>query len=157
MLDFKSKKRKIIKLRKLTLFSFHLTIFSCPEQLNRWPCHWLTRSVSQSTLTFDIQRAVLETCDHWDIWSEWWGETDQKSEHFPKIRTFSKDLNIFWKSEPFQKSENFPKIWTCSENLNLFWKSEHFPKICQKSEHFPKTQFFSPNIARGTTDPGYSI
>ena len=32
-------------------------VFSCPEQLNRWPCH----SVSQSL-----------TCDLWDIWSELW-------------------------------------------------------------------------------------
>ena len=27
------------------VFSF---LFSCPEQLNRWPCHWLTHSVTQS-------------------------------------------------------------------------------------------------------------
>ena len=38
-------------------------VFSCPEQLNRWPCHWLTNS----TFTFDIHRATLETCDLWDI------------------------------------------------------------------------------------------
>ena len=31
----------------------------------------LTDSVTQSlTFTFDIQRAILETCDHWDIWSD---------------------------------------------------------------------------------------
>ena len=36
----------------------HPLIFSCPEQLNRWPCHWLIQSV---TFTFDIQRAILET------------------------------------------------------------------------------------------------
>ena len=50
-------------------------VFSCPEQLNRWPCHWLTHSVSHSTFTFDTQIATLETCDLWDIWSDWWGVT----------------------------------------------------------------------------------
>ena len=46
-------------------------IFSCPKQLNRWPCHSLTHSLTHSTFTFDIQRANPETCDLWDIWSEW--------------------------------------------------------------------------------------
>ena len=49
-------------------------IFSCPEQFNRWPCHsvtdWLTHSLR--TLLIVIQRATLETCDLWDICSEWW-------------------------------------------------------------------------------------
>ena len=31
---------------------------------------WLTHS----TFTFDIQRTTLETCDLWNIWSEWWGD-----------------------------------------------------------------------------------
>ena len=29
--------------------------------------------VTDSTFTFDIQRATPETCDLWDTWSEWWG------------------------------------------------------------------------------------
>ena len=53
----------------LTKFDF----FSCPEQLNRWPCHWLTHWLTQGTLPIDIQRATHETCDLWDLWSEWWG------------------------------------------------------------------------------------
>ena len=39
-------------------------IFSYPEQLNRWPCHSPTHSVTQGTFTFDIQRATLER----DLW-----------------------------------------------------------------------------------------
>ena len=31
--------------------------------------HWLTDWLR--TLLLDIQRATLETCDHWDIWLEW--------------------------------------------------------------------------------------
>ena len=34
----------------------------------------LTDSLSHSTFTFDIQRATLETCDLWNIWSERWGD-----------------------------------------------------------------------------------
>ena len=30
--------------------------FSCPEQLNRWPCHWLTHSLK--TLLIDIQKTI---------------------------------------------------------------------------------------------------
>ena len=56
-----------------------LIIFSCPQQLNRWPCHSLSHSLTHSvthslTFTFAIQRATLDTCDLWDIWSEWWGD-----------------------------------------------------------------------------------
>ena len=55
--------------------SLYYLLFSCPEQLNRWPCHWLTNWLTHSvTFTFAIQRAILETCYHWDIWSEWWGD-----------------------------------------------------------------------------------
>ena len=34
----------------------------------------VTDSLSQGTFTFDIQRAPLETCDLWYLWSEWWGD-----------------------------------------------------------------------------------
>ena len=33
--------------------------------------NWLSHSL---TFTFAIQRAILETCDHWDIWSVWLGD-----------------------------------------------------------------------------------
>ena len=49
-----------------------LFLFSCPEQLNRWPCHWLTHWLSD--FLFWHYRVSLETCDLWDIWSEWWGD-----------------------------------------------------------------------------------
>ena len=56
-------------------FQLHVTFFSCPEQLNRWPCHSLTHRLTDwVTFTFAIQRAILETCYHWDMWSDWWGD-----------------------------------------------------------------------------------
>ena len=27
-----------------------------------------------NTFKEHLQRAILETCDLWDIWSEWWGD-----------------------------------------------------------------------------------
>ena len=45
-------------------------IFSCPQQLIRWPCHWLTDSLTH--FYFWHYRVTLETCDLWDICSEWW-------------------------------------------------------------------------------------
>ena len=49
---------------------YHLFL-AVPRQLFRFPCHWLTDS-----LTFEkhYQRALWETCDPWDMWSEWWGD-----------------------------------------------------------------------------------
>ena len=47
-----------------------LDFFSCPQQLNRWPCHSLSH---WQDFYFWHYRVTLETCDLWDIWSEWWG------------------------------------------------------------------------------------
>ena len=121
--------------------------------------HSLTESLTDwVTFTFAIQRAILETCYHWDIWSEWWGDMTwlkifQKFTKFQKIWKFSENLNIFFKNlKIFQKSENFPKIWKFSENLKIFQKSENFPKIWKfsenlkifrKSENFRKSEKFS--------------
>ena len=41
-----------------------------PRQLNRWPhsvTDWLQVIVEKH-----YQRALWETCDPWDMWSEWW-------------------------------------------------------------------------------------
>ena len=73
--------------RYVGIKDWHKRLFSCPEQLNRWPCHsltdWLTHSL---TFTFAMQRVILETCGHWGIWSEWWGDmvfmTLSTFEHF---------------------------------------------------------------------------
>ena len=64
---------------KITIIIIPLHIFCCPDrvcgQLNRWPCHWLTESLTQWATfwfwnIFWHKRATLETCDLWDIWSE---------------------------------------------------------------------------------------
>ena len=44
---------------------FIFCIFSCPEQLNRWPCHWLTDSFS--VLLLLTYKEQPKTCDLWDI------------------------------------------------------------------------------------------
>ena len=51
-------------------------IFSCPEQLNRWPCPLLGPWVGhhQQSESSQHYRVTLETCDLWDIWSGWWGD-----------------------------------------------------------------------------------
>ena len=62
-------------------------------QLYRFPCHSLTDSLTHSlTATFEkhYQRALWETCDPWDILSEWWGDMTwlkifRKSKNFQKI------------------------------------------------------------------------
>ena len=55
----------------LQLQHYNDSFLAVTWQLNRWPCHSLTHWLSHSvTFTFAIQRAILETCDHWDIWSD---------------------------------------------------------------------------------------
>ena len=53
-----------------------LSDFSCPEQLNRWPCLSLACLVWPNYQSESSQhyRVNLETCHLWDIWSEWWGD-----------------------------------------------------------------------------------
>ena len=63
LLDLQNTCKKYLKVRTHA-------IFSCPEQLNRWPCHWLTDWV---TFVFWHYRVALDTWDLWDILSEWWG------------------------------------------------------------------------------------
>ena len=49
------------------------TFLAVHRQLNRWPCHWLSDWVTDwATFDFWHQRAILETCDLWNICSEWW-------------------------------------------------------------------------------------
>ena len=49
-------------------------IFSCPDtvwgQLKTWLCHSLSHYFDLGT-----HRDILDTCDLWDIWSEWWENT----------------------------------------------------------------------------------
>ena len=56
-----------------SVWKLQVIIFSCPGQLNRWPCHslsgwvihWLLISASSK-----ICRAVVDTCNLSDNWSE---------------------------------------------------------------------------------------
>ena len=47
------------------------------------------------------QRAILETCDLWDIWSEWWGYMT-----WPTKRQWQRQLQ--WKSH----LENILEMWS---------------------------------------------
>ena len=76
----------------------HSVFFSCPQQLNRWPCHSLTDSLSH--FYFWHYRVTLETCDLWDIWSEWWGNMT-----WPSLWQF------FWQ---------YWQVWTFFDNFQQF-------------------------------------
>ena len=88
-------------------------VFCCPEQLNRWPCHWLT----DRTLLIDIQRVTLETCDLWDIWSEWWGDMTFR---------FLEDFQIFGRFSDFWKIFRFWTIFRFLEDIQIFGRFSGF-------------------------------
>ena len=85
----------------------------------------LSTSMRILTFTFAIQRAILETCDHRDIWSVWWGDITwlRKTYQIPKIWKFSEIQRIV------RNFENFPKFWEFSDILRIFRKSQFFQKI----------------------------
>ena len=68
---FRPSAKKVVKTKKFRLIFKKNNLFSCPQQLNRTPCPLLGRSVGLTKLTIRHYRVTLETCDLWDIWSEW--------------------------------------------------------------------------------------
>ena len=96
-----------------------ILIFSCPQQLNRWPCHSLTHSVTQSlpllknsTKEHSQNLVTLETCDQSD---------DPTFSNFRKIWDFR--IN-------FKFSENFQNFWL-SEKNQILWNNQIFRKISE--------------------------
>ena len=58
----------------MTFETWDLTKNSCPEQLNRTHCPSVCLSVTtKQSESSQHYRVNLDTCDLWDIWSEWWG------------------------------------------------------------------------------------
>ena len=74
-----------------TLFFVFFLLFSCPQQLNRWPCHSVSHSLTHwRYFYFWHYRVTPETCDLLDIWSEWWGDmTWLKNTHIPTYPFFN--------------------------------------------------------------------
>ena len=58
-------------------FPFYRVFLAVTWQLYRFPCHWLTDSLTDSlthwlpVLKKHYQRALWEACDPWDMWPEW--------------------------------------------------------------------------------------
>ena len=120
-------------------------ILSCPEHLNRWPCHSLTHSI----FTFDLQRATLETCDLWDILSEWWGNMTwptfwqfwQFLTFFDNFQQFPTILDNFWQ---------FLIVWTIFESFYIFWEFWQFwsfSTMLMIFDNFPQSSQFLTMLA----------
>ena len=57
----------------ITLVLIVLAVQTRVWQLNRWPCHSVSQSVTHWVRFLILTiRVTLETCDLWDIKSEWW-------------------------------------------------------------------------------------
>ena len=109
-------------------------VFNCPEQLNRWPCHWLSPSVSQS-LTYSTFTFGHTKSDPRDLWplrhftlyqsdEETW--PDQHFDIFEKNYNFWQFLTIFeekntscWQVLHFWQ---FFTIFTIFTILECFWQ-----------------------------------
>ena len=85
------------------------SVFSCPQQLKRWPCHSVSQSLTHWPFDFDIKKTIKqwtsrETCDLWDIWSDRFLEDFQifgKILDFWKIFRFLEDFQIFGRFSDF--------------------------------------------------------
>ena len=107
------------------LFSY---VFSCPEQLNRWPCHSLTHSQY-----FYFWHTKNDPRDLWPLRHliRVMRRHELTEKDLPTYRVFflQKSPNFPNISKIFRKSPNFPNISKFSDNLKNFRKSYHFPKI----------------------------
>ena len=81
--------------------------------------HWLTN------FYFRHYRVTLETCDLWDIWSEWWGNMTWPS--FWQFFTILTIFDIFWQFSTistildiFYNFWQFFIIWTIFESFDIF-------------------------------------
>ena len=93
--------------------SIYRVFFSCPEQLNRWPC--LSVCLTQLTIRVFTTLQSDPTCDLWDIWSV------RLLEDFQSFRRFSD----FWETTTATKTIlGFVTLITILtiENLNS-WQS----------------------------------
>ena len=98
----------------IVAYHCHRILFSCPEQLNRWPCHWLT----------DWLKAIPETCDLWNIWSEWWG--DMTWIFFYNFYNFWQFWRFFIIFEMFDNFDNFDNFWQFLTIFEIFRNFDNF-------------------------------
>ena len=90
------KRRGLLGWRKLWLKSWErtwrtgLVIFSCPRQLNRWPCHSLNHSVSDTPFDF----RVLQSCGRQWQWQWQW-------QWLQWLRLLQRDSNLDFDWERF--------------------------------------------------------
>ena len=110
-----------------------MSFFSCPQQLNRWPCYWLSHWVTD--FYFWHYRMALETCDLWDIWSEWW-----RNMTWPTFWQFLIFFYIFWQVSTIFNN-NFWQFSTILTNFDKFWQ---FWPFLQFFDNF--YIFFRPSI-----------
>ena len=95
-------------------------ILSCPEEPSQV-------TVRLHTFTFDIQRATLETCDLWDIWSEWWVDMTWQ---FPEKMDSPRNKNGFPKENK----------WISREKTHFQMKKISNKKFISLKKRFPERE-----------------
>ena len=92
------------------LIHFFLCIFSCPEQLNRWPCHWVTEWVSGRFILEHNKshwsELMTSHCSEQDIWNKFW--------------QFCTNLTILDNSDHFDNFGQFGQFWTILYHFGNF-------------------------------------
>ena len=92
--------------------------------------HWVTHSLR--TLLIVIQRATLETCDLWDIWSEWWEDMTWPK----KLTKTNTKTKTFW--EPLLRAIlETCDIWDTDYNSDNWEPEKNWQR--QRQRHFENT------------------
>ena len=91
---------------RLVIQSLPVLFLAVTWQLYRFKCLLVGWSVGHHLLydSSDNCSAIPETCDPWDIWSEWWPDLRFREKKSEKFQIFGK-VSDFWKS--FRFSEKF--------------------------------------------------
>ena len=96
----------------------------------------LTDSLTKvRTLLIDIQRATLETCDLWDIWSKWWGDMTWPKDlptHLPvHLPSICDSRDLFSTCSPLsQPFLNFFSIFLNFFSQLFFWTFSQLFSTC---------------------------
>ena len=114
---------------RLVIQSLPVLFLAVTWQLYRFKCLYVWHHLLHD-LT-DNCGAIPETCDPWDIWSEW-----QPDLRFRKLFSFLKHFQIFGKFSDFGKISDLRKIFRFSENFQIFGKFSDFWKIFRLYENF---------------------
>ena len=95
-----------------------------------------------NTFREHLQRAILETCDLWDIWSDWWGDMN-----WPKKRQWQRQWQRQrqWQKQIHLENTSTWLLYLCESGTRLpscRWKGMTKTWQCGSKVYWPNSLYF---------------